>query len=144
MVVGRIQESLSKAREATFLYELSSALANTRTSDAVAQTIARYLRQLFQASQVNVIFQQTKQSARISVAEPYNVESKRQPDRIIPLLNAWGLVGEIQIWQSEFSTLPAEDSFLLRNFASQAGRAFERAQTLTIENHPDSLLDAMR
>src|SRR5215208_6926479 len=34
VVVGRIQDSLSKAREATFMYELSSALANARTQDA--------------------------------------------------------------------------------------------------------------
>src|SRR5512143_2070809 len=42
VVVGRIQESLSKAHEATFMYELSSALASARTQDAVAYTIARY------------------------------------------------------------------------------------------------------
>ena len=135
VVVGRIQESLSKSREATFMYELSSALANTRTSDAVAYTIARYMRQLFQASQVAVIFQPAKQSTRISVMEPRDAELKKQPDRIIPLLNAWGLVGEIQIWQSELSTLPAEDSFLLQNFASQAAGAFERTQSPIAEQN---------
>ena len=60
VVVGRIQDSLSKAREATFMYELSSALANVRTQDAVAHTVARYIQQLFQASQVSVTFQQSK------------------------------------------------------------------------------------
>jgi two-component system, OmpR family, sensor histidine kinase KdpD len=50
VVVGRIQDSLSKAREATFKYELSTALANARTPDAVAHTTARYIRQLFQAT----------------------------------------------------------------------------------------------
>src|SRR5512146_3366626 len=58
LVVGRIQDSLSKAREATFMYELSYALANVRTQDAVAHTVAKYVRQLFQASRVNVVFQQ--------------------------------------------------------------------------------------
>ncbi len=57
VVVRRIQDSLSKAREATFMYELSSALANMRTQDAVAHTVAKYIRQLYQASQVNVTFQ---------------------------------------------------------------------------------------
>jgi K+-sensing histidine kinase KdpD len=70
LVVGRIQDSLSKAREATFMYELSSALANTRTQDAVAHTMARYIRQLFQASQVNVTFQQSKEAPCIAVSEP--------------------------------------------------------------------------
>src|SRR5512143_3937065 len=98
VVVGRIQDSLSRAREATFMYELSSALANARTQDAVAHIVARYIRQLFQASQVNVTFQQSKQTPRIAVSEAQGDEMKGKPDRILPLLNAWGLVGEIQIW----------------------------------------------
>ncbi len=133
VVVGRIQDSLSKAREATFMYELSSALANTRTRDAVAHVIARYIRQLFQASQVKVSFQQSKQTPRIVVVEPRDDAKKGQPDRVLPILNAWGLVGEIQIWRGEFADLPTEDNHLLQNFASQAARAFERTYSLEME-----------
>ncbi|MBI5296460.1 MAG: DUF4118 domain-containing protein [Chloroflexi bacterium] len=135
VVVGRIQDSLSRAREATFMYELSSALANLRTQDAVARTIAGYVRQLFQASQVNVTFQQSKQAPRIAVSETRGIAEKGQPDRVLPILNAWGLVGEIQIWRGEFSDLPAEGSHLLQNFASQAARAFERTQSLEMEQN---------
>jgi K+-sensing histidine kinase KdpD len=133
VVVGRIQDSLSKAREATFMYELSSALANTRTQEAVAYTVAKYLRQLFQASLVNVTCQQSKGSPRIAVSEPRDSEQKSRPDRVLPILNAWGLVGEIQIWRGEFGDLPAEDSHLLQNFSSQAARAFERTYILEME-----------
>jgi K+-sensing histidine kinase KdpD len=133
VVVGRIQDSLSKAREATFKYELSSALANARTPDAVAHITARYIRQLFQAAQVSVIFQQSKQAPRIAASEPGENAAKGQPDRILPILNAWGLVGEIQIWRGEYSDLPAEDSHLLQDFALQAARAFERAYSLEME-----------
>jgi two-component system sensor histidine kinase KdpD len=91
LVVGRIQDSLSKAREATFMYELSSALANVRTQDAVAHTIARYIRQLFQAAQVNVTFQQSKQAPRIAVSEPQGETAEGRPDRVLPILNAWGV-----------------------------------------------------
>lgn len=139
VVVGRIQDSLSKAHEATFMYELSSALANARTQDAVAHVVARYIRQLFQAAQVNVTFQQSKQTPRIAVNEMQGEELKAKPDRILALLNAWGLVGEIQIWRGEFSDLPDDDSFLLQNFASQAARAFERTQFLTMEQNPNRL-----
>jgi K+-sensing histidine kinase KdpD len=135
VVVGRIQDSLSRAHEATFMYELSSALANLRTQDAVAHTIASYIRQLFQASQVNVTFQQSKQMPRIAVSETHDDAEKGKPDRILPILNAWGLVGEIQIWRGEFSDLPAEDSHLLQNFTSQAARAFERTQSLEVEQN---------
>jgi K+-sensing histidine kinase KdpD len=133
VVVGRIQDSISKAREATFKYELSSALANARTPDAIAHTTAHYIRQLFQAAQVSVIFQQSKQAPRIAVSEPGENRAEGQPDRILPVLNAWGLVGEIQIWRGEFSDLPAEDSRILQDFASQAARAFERTSSLEME-----------
>jgi len=133
VVVGRIQDSLSKAREATFMYELSSALANVRTQGAVAHVVARYIRQLFQASQVNVTFQQSKQTARIEVSETHNGAAKGQPDRILPILNAWGLVGEIQIWRGEYGDLPSEEGHLLQNFTSQTARAFERTQSLEME-----------
>jgi K+-sensing histidine kinase KdpD len=140
VVVGRIQDSLFKAREATFMYELSSALANVRTQDAVAHIVARYIRQLFQASQVNVTFQQSKQAPRIAVSEPQNTAMEGRPDRVLPILNAWGLVGEIQIWRGEFADLPIEDSHLLQNFASQATRAFERTQSLETEQKANGLL----
>ncbi|MBI5354760.1 MAG: DUF4118 domain-containing protein [Chloroflexi bacterium] len=140
VVIGRIQDSLSKAREATFMYELSSALSNVRTQDAVAHIVARYIRQLFQASLVNVTFQQSKQSPRIAVSEPFDGTGEGKPDRILPILNAWGLVGEIRIWRGEFGELPAEESLLLQNFTLQAARAFERTQSMEMEQKLNGVL----
>jgi K+-sensing histidine kinase KdpD len=140
VVVGRIQDSLSKAREATFMYELSSALANVRTQDAAAHAIARYVRQLFQAAQVNVTYQQSKQSPLLTVCETQGKAVTGRPDRILAILNSWGLVGEIQIWRGEFSNLPAEDSHLLQNFATQAARAFERTQSAETGSQTSGLL----
>lgn len=140
IVVGRIQDSLSKAREATFMYELSSALSGARTPDAVAHTLARYIRQLFQAFEVNVTFQQSKRAPRIAVSEAQADVGEMRPDRVLPILNAWGLVGEIQIWRGAFAELPPEDSHLLQNFASQAARAFDRTQSLELEQRVNGLL----
>jgi K+-sensing histidine kinase KdpD len=139
VVVGRIQESLSKAREATFMYELSSGLANVRTQDAVAHVVVKYIQQLFQASQVNISFQFSKQSPRITASEPQDGAGKGKPDRVLPILNAWGLAGEIQIWRGEFADLPDEDSHLFQNFVSQAARAFERTQSLEMEQKASGL-----
>src|SRR5512146_527024 len=133
LVVGRIQDSLSKAREATFMYELSSALANARTQEAVAYTVARHVQQLFQAAQVCLTFQSSRQSPALTVSEPRHRDEAGKPDRVLPILNMWGLVGEIQIWRGEFWDLPAEDSPLLQNFVSQAARAFERTQSMEME-----------
>jgi len=125
------------------MYELSSALANVRTQDAVAHVVARYIRQLFQASRVNITFQQSKQTLRIEVSEIHDETGKRQPDRVLPILNAWGLVGEIQIWRGEYGDLPSEDSHLLQNFVSQAARAFERTQSPEFEKNANGLASSI-
>lgn len=133
ILVGRIQDSLSRAHEATLLYELTSSLANARTSDAVTHTVARYTRQLFQAAQVIVTFCPSSYSSPLVASEPDRGEELTRPDRILPILNAWGLVGEIQIWRGDYSELPADDSPLLRGIALQTARAFERTQTYEME-----------
>jgi hypothetical protein len=80
-----------------------------------------------------VTFQQSKEAPRIAVSEPQDKAGERRPERILPILNAWGLVGEIQIWRGEFADLPTEDSHLLLDFTSQTARAFERAYSLEME-----------
>ena len=139
LVIGRIQDSLSKAHEAVFMYELSSALTGLRTQEAVAHTVARQLQQLFQASLVNVIFYTGDRSLSVVASEPGDGMGKDRPDRVLPLLNSWGLAGEIQVWRGPNLDLPAEDSRLLQNFASQTARALERTHPAGNENHINAL-----
>jgi K+-sensing histidine kinase KdpD len=139
LVVGRIQDSLSKAREAVFMYELSSALTGLRTQEAVAHTVARQLRQLFQASLVNVIFSPENRSLSVVASEPVDGIGKGRPDRVLPLLNSLGLIGEIQIWSGLYMDLPSVDSRLLQNFASQTARALERTQSAGTEKQINGL-----
>jgi K+-sensing histidine kinase KdpD len=127
LLVGRFQASLSNAREAVFKYELSDALSNKLTWDAVGTTVARYVCQLFQATQVNVTYQATRDSSRMVVSEPKDGRAQGEPDRVLPILNDWGLVGEIQIWRGGYTELPPAEGPLLQNFAAQTARAFERA-----------------
>jgi hypothetical protein len=63
-----------------------------------------------------------------------------RPDRVLPLLNSWGLVGEIQVWRGASLELPVEDSRLLQNFASQTARALERTKQVETEKHVNGLL----
>ena len=49
VVVERIQTSMTRAREAIYMYELCSPLSDQRTQDAVAHTAAHHIQQLFQA-----------------------------------------------------------------------------------------------
>jgi K+-sensing histidine kinase KdpD len=140
LVVGRIQDSLTKAREAVFMYELSSALTGLRTQEAVAHTVARQLQQLFQATLVNVIFYPENRSLSIVASEPGDGMGKGRPDLVLPLLNSWGLAGEIQIWRGVYVYLPSEDSRLLQNFASQTARALERTKQAETEKHINGLI----
>jgi K+-sensing histidine kinase KdpD len=133
-VVERIQTSLTRAREAVFMYELSAALCGQRTPEAVAYAVAKQIQQLYQAMLVNVVYNPEKQTPAIVVSEPKNGAAKGRPDRDLPIVNSWGLVGEIQIWRGIYSELPPEDSRLFQNFTLQTARAFERTSQFEAEN----------
>jgi K+-sensing histidine kinase KdpD len=135
VVVERIQTSLTKAREAVFMYEMSAAICGQRTPEAVAYSVAKQIQQLFQAMLVNVIFHPEKHLPAIVVSEPNDGTGKGRPDRILPIVNSWGLVGEIQIWGGLYSELPPEDGRLFQNFALQTARAFERTHPIEPEKH---------
>jgi two-component system sensor histidine kinase KdpD len=141
-VVGRIQSGLTRAhaaeREAVFMYELSADLAGVRTQSAVAHTLAHHLRRMYQASLVRVVLPSDGQSPDLVAAEPRDGEANGQPDRVLPIWNAWGMAGEIQIWR-DYAEIPPEDSRLLQNFASQAAQALERARLTEAEDRTKGL-----
>jgi K+-sensing histidine kinase KdpD len=133
VVVGRIEASLSEARNAVFMYELSEALCGLRTQEAVSRTVAQHIQQLFQALLVIVMYEPATKSSRVVVSEPRDGRSKGRPDRAIPIMNSWGLIGEIQVWKGFFTELPPAEGRLFQNFASQAGRALERTRLVEME-----------
>ena len=146
VVVGRIQSGLSRARaserEAIFMYELSTALAGLRTQDAVVHALARHLQQMFLATLVQVSIQPGSQSSPIRVKAPLDGAASGKPDRVLPILAAPGLVGEIHLWRGD-GWLPPEDSRLLQNFSTQAALALERAQLAEAESRVKSTTDAI-
>jgi len=135
VVVERIQTSLTRAREAVFMYEMSTAICGQRTPEAVGYAIAKQIQQLFQAMLVNVVFHPEKQLTGIVASEPNDGTGKGRPDRVLPIVNSWGLVGEIQIWGGLYSELPPENGRLFQNFTLQAARAFERTYQVETEKH---------
>jgi len=135
VVVERIQASLTKAREAVFMYDMSAALCGQRTPEAVAYAVARKIQQLFQALLVNVIFHPDKDLPGIVASEPHDGTGNGRPDRVLPIVNSLGLVGEIQIWRGLFLELPPEDGRLFQNFELQTALAFERTCQFESEKH---------
>jgi two-component system sensor histidine kinase KdpD len=136
VMVNRIQSGLAKAqaseRDATFMYELSVALAGARTQSAVAHILARQIQQMFQAPLVRVVVQMEGQPPSALAAAPAERPADGAAERIIPILNDWGLVGSIQIWRGTVA-LPPPQGRLLQNFASQAGQALERTRLVEAE-----------
>ena len=137
-VVERIQTSLTKAREAVFMYEMSAALYSQRTPEAVAYAIAKQIQQLYQVMLVSVIYNPEKKVPGVVVSEPNGSMAKGRPDRDLPIVNSWGLVGEIQIWRGLYSELPPEDGRLFQNFALQTARAFERTYQVGTGSHVEA------
>jgi two-component system sensor histidine kinase KdpD len=131
VMVDRINSGLRRAlaseRDATFMYELSAALAGTRNQSAVAHNLARQLQLMFQAPLVQVVIQLEGQPPSVVAAEPAGRTLDSTADRVIPILNDSGLVGSIQIWRGTVELPPAQGR-LLQNFASQAGQALERTR----------------
>jgi hypothetical protein len=131
VVVGRIQAILTRAqtseREAVLMYELSSILAQAPSQEAIANGVARFLQQRYLATLVTVSIQPKGQVDETAAYQPHDggVLTGGKPDRVLALLDAWGLVGEILIWQGALE-LPAEDSRFLQGVASQVGHVLER------------------
>lgn len=129
VVVGRIQAILARAQasehEAMLMYELSSILAEASSRQAIVNGVARFLQQRYLASLVTISIHPKGQTDETAAYEPRDGVIKGKPDRVLALLDTWGLVGEIQIWRGEIE-LPAEDSRLFQSFASQVGHVLER------------------
>ncbi len=138
VVVGRIQAILVKAqsseREAVLMYELSTILAQASSQEAILNGVARFLQQRYLASLVTISIHPTGQGDETAAYEPHDGIVKGSPDRVLALLNTWGLIGEIQIWRGEIE-LPAEDSRLFQNFASQVGHVLERTYPANEKNN---------
>jgi two-component system sensor histidine kinase KdpD len=147
LVVGRIQIGLTRARlserDALFMYELSNALAGLRTQEAVVHALARHLQQTFNAALVEVSIQPGSALQSMVVKAPSDQVEEDRPDRILPILASPGLLGEIRIWRGN-GWLPAEDSRLLQNFASQAILALERARLAEAEARTGVVLNPVR
>jgi K+-sensing histidine kinase KdpD len=142
LVVGRIQDALSKARvserDAKLMYELSMSLAGLRTRQSVLLALAWRLQQTFRAALVEVIMLTDSDSIPAVVKAPVDGNIAEPPDRVIPIQAAPGLIGEIHIWRGD-GWLPSPDSRLLEDLAALAATALERARATEIELRASTL-----
>lgn len=143
-LVGRVQAGLAAAtareREATQLYELSTALAGLQDDHAIAQTLAR---------QVHAVA--AGESVEINITGPNSFTFRspevhppdRPPELVIPIDAARGSLGEIRLWRSE-PAISHNERRLFQTFASQGALALERAWLAQAESRAKVLEESDR
>ncbi|MFZ5905526.1 MAG: sensor histidine kinase [Chloroflexota bacterium] len=143
-LVGRAQAGLAAAtareREATRLYELSTALAGLHNDRAIAQILAK---------QVHAVAQGEYVELRIAGARPFILHLPeinapiRPPELIVSIQAARGALGEIRLWRAA-PAISSGERRLLQTFASQGALALERAHLAEAESRAKVLEESDR
>jgi two-component system sensor histidine kinase KdpD len=144
-LVGRAQAGMAAARarerEATQLYELSTALSGLQSDQAIAQVIAEHFQAIFGCESIEV---------NLSGAQPFVFRlphnaamPQRTPELMAPLHAIRGLMGEIRLWRRTPIISPGERQ-LLKTLASQSALALERATLAQAESRAKILEESDR
>lgn len=126
-LVGRAQAGMAAAtareREATRLYELSTALTGLNHDQAIAQILAKQVHAVAEGEYVELtgtgIHSFAYHLPEISAPD-------RPPELIVPIQAARGILGEIRLWRAAPAISDGERR-LFQTFASQGALALERA-----------------
>jgi len=125
--VGRAQAGLAAAtareREATQLYELSTALVGLHNDHAIVEILAKQVQAVSQGEHVQISINE-KQPFAFHL--PETGIPARSPELVVPIEAARGNLGEILLWRFE-PTISTGEQRLLQTFASQGALALERA-----------------
>jgi two-component system, OmpR family, sensor histidine kinase KdpD len=143
-LVGRAQAGLAAAtareREATQLYELSTALTGLHDDHSIAQILAKQVQAVAQGEYVELNIRGTEPFA---FQLPKISPPTRPPELIVPIQAARGLLGEIRLWRAE-PAISSSERRLLQTFASQGALALERAWLTQAESRAKILEESDR
>ena len=143
-LMGRAQASLAAAtareREATQLYELSTAFAGLPNDHAIAQILAK---QVLAAAEGDYVELNVTGTQPFSFRLPEMDPPARPPELIIPIEAARGVLGEIRLWRADPAISPRERR-LFQTFASQGALALERAWLAQAESRARVLEESDR
>jgi two-component system sensor histidine kinase KdpD len=147
-LMGMAQAGLAAARtrerEATRLFELSTALAGLQGEEEVARIVARMTFQEFLAEGVEVGLEGFETGSATKVVAPEGwPASDRPPQAVADLRTARRPWGAIRVWRGT-SGFSAEEERLLRTFASQGALALERANLAATETRAKVLEESDR
>jgi two-component system sensor histidine kinase KdpD len=143
-LVGRAQTGLAAAnareREATQLYELSTALAGLHNEYTVAQILGKQVSALLQGEhvEVNITGPQPVRFCLPQVDAP-----SRPPELTVSIQAARSILGEILLWRGT-PNISMGETRLIQTFASQAALALERARLAQAESRAKVLEESDR
>ena len=133
-LVANAQAGLAAAtareREATQLYELSTALTGLHNDHAIAQILAK---QVYAVSQGEYIELTIKGTQPFALHVPDTNPPTHAPELIVPIQAARGVLGEIKLWRAA-PVISSVERRLLQTFASQGALALERAWLVQAES----------
>ena len=143
-LVGRMQASLAAAtareREATQLYELSTALAGLQDGYTIAEILAKQVQDVSQGEAVELNITGTQSFV---FRLPESDQPTRKPEWIVPIQVARGVLGEIRLWRAA-PALTSSEKRLFQTFASQGALALERARLAQAESRARVLEESDR
>ena len=143
-LVGRAQAGLAAAtareREATQLYELSTALTGLHDDHAIAQILAKQVQAVAEGEYVELNITGTHFFAFHS---PEVNSPARPADLTVPIESARGVLGEIRLWRAA-PAISASEKRLFQTFASQGALALERAWLAQAESRAQVLEESDR
>jgi two-component system, OmpR family, sensor histidine kinase KdpD len=126
-LMGRARAGLDAAtareREATQLYELSTALAGLPSDMAIVQILAKQVHAVAEGETVEIKVSGTRS---LNFRIPEARHPGRPPELILPIQAARGQLGEIRLWREE-PAISSQERRLFQTFASQGALALERA-----------------
>jgi two-component system sensor histidine kinase KdpD len=143
-LVARAQAGLAAAtareREATQLYELSTALAGLPNDHAIAQILAKQVHAVAEGDYVELNIPGVH---AFVYRLPGPTPPARSPELVLPIEAARGVLGEIRLWRMEPAISPSEKR-LFQTFASQGALALERAWLAQAESRAQVLEESDR
>lgn len=126
-LVGQAQAGLAAAtareREATQLYELSTALTGLNHDQAIAQILADQVCEVAESEYVELTI---TGAHPFTYRAPEGASPARPPELIVSIKAARGILGEIRLWRSA-PAISSSERRLFQTFASQGALALERA-----------------
>jgi two-component system sensor histidine kinase KdpD len=143
-LMARAQAGLATAtareREATQLYELSTALAGLSTDHAIAEILAKQVSAIAEGEYVELNVTSLRiLNYRLPASDP----PVRLPDLIVPIEAARGTLGEIRLWRAA-PAFSSNEKRLFQTFASQGALALERAWLAQAESRAQILEESDR